>query len=118
MEKANLKRYHEEVLSELTNDILNFWMRKVVDLASGGFNGSVNGKGIANPKADKGVIMATRILWVFSRAYIQLKDESYIKAAELMFRYLQNHFLDKENGGLYWLLDHSGKPLDTTKRFY
>src|SRR5258708_3472059 len=118
MEKTGLKKYHEEVLTELRNDILDFWLRNVIDFDSGGFNGLVDGKGVVHPKAEKGVIMATRILWTFSRAYNQFKDERYPRAAELMFRYLQNYFIDKEQGGLFWMLDHQGKPLDSRKKFY
>ncbi len=116
--KTDLIRYREEVLNELTDDILAYWLRNIIDFDSGGFQGSVNGQGTADPTADKGVILATRILWTFSRAYSRLGNEKYIRAAELMYRYLRDHFLDREHGGVFWLVDHKGKPLDTTKKFY
>ncbi len=115
---ADLNRYREEVLAELTNDILAFWIQNVIDFDSGGFHGSVSGKGIAEPAADKGVVLATRILWTFSRAYTRVGNEKYIRAAELMYRYLRDHFLDKEHGGVFWLVDYKGRPLDTTKKLY
>jgi mannobiose 2-epimerase len=116
--RADMSRYREEVLAELTDDILAFWLRNVIDLDSGGFHGSVSGRGIAEPTADKGVILATRILWTFSRAYTRVGNEEYLRAAGLMYRYLRDHFLDKEHGGVFWLVDHQGRPLDRTKKFY
>ncbi len=115
---TDLSRYRQEVLSELTDDILAFWMRNVIDFDSGGFHGLVDGKGVAVPTADKGVILATRILWTFSRAYTRIKNEAYLRTAELMYRYLLDHFLDKERGGVFWIVDSKGRPLDSTKKFY
>lgn len=118
MNKASLKIYREEVSTELTSDILDFWMKHVIDFSSGGFNGSVTGNGVADPKADKGVILATRILWTFARACRKLGDARYLKTADLMYHYIQEHFVDKEHGGVFWILDHQGKPVDPLKKFY
>jgi mannobiose 2-epimerase len=115
---AGFKKYREEVLAELTDDILAFWLRNVIDFGTGGFHGSVSGTGAAQPAADKGVIMATRVLWTFSRAYARLRHGEYIRAAGLMYRYLRDHFTDRDRGGLYWTVDHEGRPLDATKKFY
>jgi mannobiose 2-epimerase len=62
--------------------------------------------------------MATRALWTFSRAYTKLKDPEYLKAADLLFNYIEKYFIDKEYGGVYWLLDYSGIPVETEKKIY
>jgi cellobiose epimerase len=116
--KSDINRYRQEAFTELTDDILAFWIQNVIDFDSGGFHGSVSGKGIVEPTADKGVILATRILWTFSRAYSRVGNEKYLRVAELMYRYLRDHFLDKEHGGVFWIVDHQGRPLDTTKKLY
>ncbi len=118
MEKAKLEKYKEELLKELKEDILEFWMKNVIDYDDGGFFGAVGGNGKVKPGADKGVIMATRILWTFSRAYMKLKDGQYLKTAEIMYKYITEHFVDKKNGGVFWILDHKGKPVDSSKKFY
>lgn len=114
----DLNKYRKETLTELTDNILAYWLKNVVDFKSGGFHGYIDGKGVVDPKADKGVILATRILWTFSRAYTKLKDEQYLRAAELMVRYVRDHFLDQKHGGVFWMLDSKGVPVDSTKKFY
>jgi cellobiose epimerase len=118
MDKQKLSRYAGEVEAELVGNILDFWLRNVIDFDTGGFNGSVMGDGTINPKADKGVLMATRALWTFSRAYNSLKDPEYLKAADLLYKYISEYFIDKEFGGVYWLLDYSGIPIQTEKKIY
>lgn len=116
--QTHLDPYRDEMTRELTDRLLPFWLTNVLDFGSGGFNGSISGRDIVDPKADKGVILATRILWTFSRAYRQAGREEYRRAADLMVRYLRDHFMDRDHGGVFWQLEHSGKPRDTTKRFY
>jgi cellobiose epimerase len=118
MDRTKLEKYSEEVITELTGNILPFWMKNVIDYDSGGFNGSVAGDGTINPSADKSAVMAARILWTFSRAFIKLNDAQYLRKADLMFKYIVSHFLDKEHGGVFWTLDGSGKPLVATKKMY
>jgi mannobiose 2-epimerase len=118
MDKLILSRYAGEVEAELVSNILDFWMRNVIDYDTGSFNGSVSGDGTINPKADKGVLMATRALWTFSRAYKTIPDAEYLKTADLLFNYIDRHFIDKEYGGVYWLLDYSGIPVKTEKKIY
>ncbi len=118
MDNRILLKYKNEVLAEVRDNILEFWMKNVIDYDSGGFNGSVAGDGTINAGADKGLLMATRILWTFSRAYMELKDPRYLKTSDLMFNYISNYFIDKEHGGAFWLLDCRGKPKDRMKKLY
>jgi mannobiose 2-epimerase len=106
MDKPLLTRYKDEVTAELVTNILPFWMDNVIDYNTGGFNGLVSADGVPDPKADKGVLMATRALWTFSRAYSMLQDPAYLQAADLLCNYIEKHFVDREYGGVYWLLDH------------
>lgn len=118
MDKLILSRYAAEVEAELVSNILDFWMRNVIDFDNNTFNGSVMGDGTINPKADKGVLMATRALWTFSRSYQSIKDEEYLKTANLLYKYISEYFIDKEFGGVYWLLDYAGIPVNTEKKIY
>jgi len=98
-------------------NILPFW-QKMADELNGGFFGEADFYGNINKTADKGGILNSRILWTFSAAYDLFEDESYKNYADRAKDFLQRAFLDKEHGGLYWLVDKAGKPLQTRKQFY
>ncbi len=114
----DLRRYRQEMLAELTEHILPYWLDKVIDLDGDKFHGFVSGDDVADPTADKGIILTTRILWTFSRAYRQVRDERYLRAADLVYRFLKSHLLDAEQGGVFWTVDAHGAMVDTTKKFY
>ncbi|MDX9847915.1 MAG: AGE family epimerase/isomerase [Tenuifilaceae bacterium] len=103
---------------ELTQNILPFWMVRMVDNENGGFYGQIDGNNTVNALAPKGGILNARILWTFSAAYRQLGDSQYLDIAIRARDYILNHFIDREHGGTYWSLDHRGFPLDTKKQIY
>ncbi|MTB52068.1 AGE family epimerase/isomerase [Lewinella sp. W8] len=100
------------------DDILGWWMNTMIDREHGGFYGRVDGYGQLHPTADKGVILNTRILWGFAAAARATGREDYRQMADRAYRYLVDHFLDREHGGLYWMLDHRGRPKDGRKQVY
>ncbi len=108
----------QEMQDVVENNILRFWLDKMVDHENGGFYGRIDGHGVLHPDAEKGAILNARILWSFSAAYRVLGDEEYLKAATRAKDYIIDHFIDKEYGGVYWSLDSKGQPLDTKKQFY
>ena len=105
----------QDVLQE---NILRFWLDKMVDRENGGFYGRIDGTGVLHPDAEKGAILNARILWSFSAAYRVLGNPEYLEAATRAKEYFIAHFIDEEYGGVYWSLDYQGKPLDTKKQFY
>ena len=122
-----------EMQDVLQNNILHFWLDKMVDRENGGFYGRMDGSGVLHPEAEKGAVLNARILWSFSAAYrvlSQLKEErgerreereyleAYLDAATRAKDYLIEHFIDKEYGGVYWSVDYKGNPLNTRKQFY
>ena len=113
-----VKTMKREMQDVLQNNILRFWLDKMVDQENGGFYGRIDGHGGLHPDAEKGAILNARILWSFSAAYRVLGDEEYLKAATRAKDYIIDHFIDKEFGGVYWSLDSKGQPLDTKKQFY
>ena len=113
-----VKTMKREMQDVLQNNILRFWLDKMVDQENGGFYGRIDGHGVLHPDAEKGAILNARILWSFSAAYRVLGDEEYLKAATRAKDYIIDHFIDKEYGGVYWSLDSKGQPLDTKKQFY
>ena len=112
------KQLTQEVYSELTENILPFWLNKMVDIERGGFYGRIDGNNQLHADAEKGAILNARILWTFSAAYRVLGRPEYLEAATRAKDYIIKHFYDQEYGGTYWSLDCDGKPKDTKKQFY
>ena len=107
-----------EMQDVLENNILPFWLNKMIDNEHGGFYGRIDGSGQLHPEAEKGAILNARILWSFSAAYRVLQKEEYLEAATRAKDYIIEHFIDPEYGGVYWSVDYKGEPLDTKKQFY
>lgn len=108
----------QEMQDVLQNNILRFWLDKMVDTEHGGFYGRIDGHGVLHPDAEKGAILNARILWAFSAAYRVLRLKPYLEAATRAKQYILDHFIDKEYGGAYWSVDSLGQPVDTKKQFY
>ena len=96
--------------------ILPYWMG-LKDEVYGGFYGYMGQDLVLNKEAEKGCILNSRILWFFSEAAMELKDDSLRPYADHAYAFLRR-CLDRENGGIFWSMTYDGKPLDTTKHTY
>ena len=103
---------------ELTGNILPFWMRHTVDRENGGFYGEVDCDLHVRKDAARTAVINTRILWTFSAAARVLGDPAYRETADWAYDYIVDRFWDKEFGGVYWMLDHLGRPLNIRKQIY
>lgn len=112
-----LSIYRSEVENELER-ILHFWVEQAIDVQSGGFIGQMDNHGHVNKEAPKGGVLNARILWTFSAAYRETHKQEYLEVAQRAYKYLMNHFLDREFGGIYWSVDKNGKPHQTRKQIY
>lgn len=108
---------HQEFSAEARR-ILEFWITRCVDKEHGGFYGRIDGNDELHPRADKGVILNTRILWSFAAAGHILGEQEYQQMADRAYNYLLKHFLDESEGGLYWMLDYRGLATQTKKQIY
>jgi len=117
MQNINTAVLKDQAQKMVKENILPFW-RNMIDKEHGGFYGEADFSGKINKTADKGGVLNSRILWTFSAAYRLFKDESYKACADHAFDFLKNAFYDNEHGGVYWLVDYKGKPLQTRKQFY
>ena len=121
-----------EIKIHLVHDLLPFWL-SMEDKEHGGFYGYVKSDGTIIPKADKGCVLNSRILWVFSTCYklcmdgalseVKLQDAGYssldiLEAARRAYEFFRDHYFDPEYGGIYWSVTYDGKPSDTTKHAY
>ena len=113
-----LQQFRSEIEKELIDNILPFWSNKMPDEDNGGFYGQITGKDEIIPKAHKGSVLNARILWTFSAAYRIYKNPDYLVIATRARNYIIDHFIDKKFGGVYWLLDYKGNPVETKKQIY
>ena len=113
-----IKKLKAEMQDVVENNILRFWIDKMVDQENGGFYGRIDGQGNLHADAEKGAILNARILWSFSAAYRVLHKSEYLEAANRAKDYIVEHFFDWEYGGCYWSVDCKGNPKDTKKQFY
>ena len=118
MTETTLIGLRSEVQSELINNILPFWMTRMIDNKNGGFLGRADGNGVLHEDADKGCVLNARILWTFSSAFRILKDPAYLGVAKRSMDFLLDKFFDRQNGGVFWLLDCHGQVLDGKKQIY
>jgi mannobiose 2-epimerase len=114
---AALQTYKDELNTELIR-IMDYWSRYTVDDKNGGFYGKIDQHNNVAPNAPKGSVLNARILWSFSAAYNQDPTPYYLDLAQRAYKYIVEHFIDHEHGGVYWTVDYEGKPLDTKKQVY
>jgi mannobiose 2-epimerase len=105
-------------LEKALQDILHFWQTEMPDKENGGFMGAMRHDGKKITEAPKGAVLNARILWTFSTAAVQLKDESLRQSADDAYAYFSSHFFDPVFGGIYWSVDYKGLPLETKKQVY
>jgi len=112
-----LHQYKTEVKQEL-NNILAYWVNHSIDYGKGGFYGKINKDNLADIDAPKGLVLNARIFWTFSAAMQLEPNAQYTYVAERAIDYIQQHFYDKQFGGVYWQVDAFGQPLNTRKQIY
>lgn len=114
----NLKSLKKEFENELTDNILNYWVKEVYDPKRKTFFGKITNEGVKYSEAPLSAVFTTRVMWTFAAAYRVYPTAIYKKMTDEAFRILLDHFWDKENGGIYWSVFPDGKPEDKKKQFY
>ncbi|MDX2276289.1 MAG: AGE family epimerase/isomerase [Hyphomonadaceae bacterium] len=115
--RASLEALAREAREERLR-ITRWWARHSVDHARGGFHGAIGADNNAVEGADKAVVLNTRLLWFFSEAARLTSDPEITKLANRAADYVIEHFLDAKQGGLFWMADAAGQPIDRRKQAY
>lgn len=114
---TELSGFKEEIKSELENHIIPFW-NNLCDYEKGGFYGYMSSDLELDKNAEKGVILHSRILWFYSNCYLTLKREDCLEKAKHCFEFLKNYCIDRDRGGVYWLMNADGTVSDSMKHTY
>jgi mannobiose 2-epimerase len=99
--KERLALLKNELSHELGR-ILNYWLKNTTDKINGGFFGRIDNENKVVANSPKGSVLNARILWSFSATYNLNKNDEYLQFAGRAYQYIVNHFIDKENGGVFW----------------
>ncbi len=111
------RTFYKELEHEL-EAITHYWKENSVDLENGGFVGQRDHYNKLVPNSNKGIILNARILWSFSAIADYSSKFDVQELMDRSFNYLNKHFRDKRNGGVYWELDAKGYPLIKKKQIY
>jgi mannobiose 2-epimerase len=106
--------------AQLGSQILPYWFDTAQDTNAGGYLLADDLKGRGTAK-EKQLVTQTRMIWGFAHAHLKGYSDTqrnYLKAAEQGYRFLLDHFLDKEHGGYFWKTDLAGQPINERKIVY
>jgi cellobiose epimerase len=107
--------------AQLTSKILPYWFDTAQDTNRGGYllaDDFSKGRGKA---AEKQLVSQSRMIWGFAHVHrkgYRDPQRDYLQAAAQGYRFLLDHFLDKENGGYFWKTDLDGKVTNDRKIVY
>lgn len=107
----------DECKYHLENIIIPYW-NQLIDEENGGYYGYVGFNLEIDKKTVKGVLLHSRILWFYSKAYLTLKNESMLYYAKHAYEFLIKHCIDHDSGGVYLTVEHDGKIKDSQKYTY
>lgn len=118
MERERLAKFRGRVEGEWRGRIAPFWLEHAPDERHGGFRGLITNDLRVEERAEKGAVLNARILWTFSRAFHLYGEPAFRRMAERAHAYLAAYFTDRVHSGVYWTVNHEGRPADTKKRTY
>ena len=111
------EQFLQQLQDEFESHVIPFW-EKLADPERGGFYGVLDNELVLHKDADRGCILNSRILWFFANLYLTFRKQEYLDFAKIAYDALQEHFLDKEYGGVFWSVTADGAPAETLKHTY
>lgn len=116
---APLSEHARDYRAQLTRTILPYWL-KTIDVTNGGFLLSDDAVRGHTASREKQLVSQARMVWTFSHAHLHGLDRNgtCLDAAQNGYRFLTNHFLDREFGGYFWKTDLAGHPINMRKMLY
>lgn len=103
----------------LTQKLLPFWTRRIVEPKFGGFQANYDENGERTKVREKTFLCQARCIFTFSFVLRQGYDwKGSRKLLTQGLDFLKEHYLDPKYDGYYWIVDENGKPLDRNKVMY
>jgi len=109
MDRQEVTRLKKEAENHLVNELLPFWITRVIDKTNGGYLTHFDKEGNDSGEDEKSLIAQTRCLYTISSAIrAGYGDERYARLAKHGIDFLIDKMWDKEYGGFYWMMDRRG----------
>jgi len=110
--------YLHRIEDDLRQNVLPFWIDRVVNRDGGTFFGSISNDLTVDPAAERGALLTSRILWTYAAAHASYGDPDYLAMADHAYGDLMSRFHDGVNGGFYWSIAADGAVLRDRKQVY
>jgi len=110
--------YLRRIEDDLVQNILPFWMERVVNSEGRSFYGAIANDLAVDPAAERGALLTSRILWTYAAAYAHYREPDYLAMADHAYGDLISHFHDEVHGGFWWSVAADGKVLRDRKQVY
>ena len=91
----------DHIEADLRDNILPFWITHAVNRPADTFHGTLSNALEVDPTAERGALLASRILWTYARAFRQYGDAAYLAMAELAHDDLMVRYHDAAHDGFY-----------------
>jgi mannobiose 2-epimerase len=118
MPPATLNAALQRIEADLRQNILPFWINRVVDRAGHTFHGSLTNDLVPDRTVERGVLLTTRILWTYAAAHRRYHDPACLAMADHACADLFARFHDAKHGGFYWSIAADGVVLRDRKQIY
>jgi len=118
--EVSLSEHARRFQRQLREQILPYWHESTLDRQHGGYllADDLKGRGQAR---ERQLVGQTRMVWAFAHAHhngYRDATRDYLAAARNGYRFLLDHFLDRQHGGYYWKTDLEGRPIHDAKFLY
>ena len=104
--------------ADLRGNILPFWIRQVVNHPGRTFHGALTNELVVEPKAERGAILTTRILWTYAAALGRYGDAAFREMADFAHEDLMTLYFDARHGGFFWSINADGTVRRDRKQIY
>jgi len=109
MNREEITLLRKEAENHLVNELLPFWITRMVDKQNGGFITHFDKEGKDSGEDEKSLIAQTRSLFTLSSAHrAGYGDGEYAAMARHGADFLISRMWDREHGGFYWMMDRKG----------
>ena len=118
MALPSLSEFASRVHDQIFGHILPFWTGPALDHEHGGWLAWMSNDLRVDRSQPKGLILNSRILWVFSAVYRAQPQPVCQEMARRALEVVMKGFWDPQYGGAFWRIDGGGRVLDDSKKTY
>lgn len=109
MDREEIISYREEAKNHLVNELLPFWITRMIDEKNGGYITHFDEQGNDSGEDEKSLIAQTRSVYTLASAHrAGYGDGKYAELAKHGVDFMIDKMWDSEHGGFFWMVDRAG----------